>query len=155
MLIPGAQVKNDDHRRKGRFLYSLELHQENDRFNNKRGLFGYCIVCITVLFTDTQPIPDITSCFLHIRWWHCHHYTWLSSCVVGSLNSLIILFEGKIIVLIYFLSLYAKLILTNMSRYKPDNRTAFSRQPAHYLLFDVGHPMTSTQMRNTIMVFLP
>jgi len=56
---------------------------------------------------------------------------------------------------LYFSSLYAKLTLTNMSRYKPDNRTAFSRQPAHYLLFDVGHPMTSTQMRNTIMVFLP
>lgn len=155
MLIPGAQVKNDDHRRKGRFLYSLELHQENDRFNNKRGLFGYCIVCITVLFTDTQPIPDITSCFLHIRRRHCHHYTWLSSFVVGSLNDLICLLEGKPAVLIYFLSLYAKLKLRNMSRYNPDNRTAFSRQPAHYLLFDVGHPMTSTQMRNTIMVFLP
>jgi len=74
---------------------------------------------------------------------------------VGSLNGLIFLFGGKTIVLIYFLSLYSKLTLTNMSRYKPDSRTAFSRQPAHYLLFDVGHPMTSTQMRNTIMVFLP
>lgn len=40
-----------------------------------------------------------------------------------------------------------------MSRYKPDTRAAFSRQPAHYLLFDVGHPMTSTQMRNAITVF--
>ncbi|PNF17317.1 hypothetical protein B7P43_G04989 [Cryptotermes secundus] len=37
-----------------------------------------------------------------------------------------------------------------MSRYKPDTRAAFSRQPAHYLLFDVGQPMTSTQMRNAI-----
>lgn len=41
-----------------------------------------------------------------------------------------------------------------MSRYKPDTRAAFSRQPAHYLLFDVGQPMTSTQMRNAITVFL-
>jgi hypothetical protein len=41
-----------------------------------------------------------------------------------------------------------------MSRYKPDTRAAFSRQPAHYLLLDVGYPMTSIQIRNTITVFL-
>lgn len=40
-----------------------------------------------------------------------------------------------------------------MSRYKPDTRAAFSRQPAHYLLLDVGYPMTPTQIRSTIMVF--
>lgn len=40
-----------------------------------------------------------------------------------------------------------------MSRYKPVTRAAFSRQPAHYLLFDVGHPMTLTQIRSTATVF--
>jgi hypothetical protein len=39
-----------------------------------------------------------------------------------------------------------------MSRYKPDTRAAFGRQPAHYLLFDVGQPMTPTQKHNAITV---
>jgi hypothetical protein len=72
----------------------------------------------------------------------------------GKFELLVVILGSKTVIFIYFfLSSYAKQTLRNMSRYKPDTRTAFSRQPAHYLLFDVGHPMTSTQMRNTIMVF--
>jgi hypothetical protein len=53
MKIPGAQVKNDDRRRKGRSLYFLELHQENDRLNNKRGFFGFFIV-VSQNYSQTQ-----------------------------------------------------------------------------------------------------
>jgi hypothetical protein len=42
-----------------------------------------------------------------------------------------------------------------MIRYNPNIRAAFGRQPAQYLLFDVGQPMTSTQMHRTIMVLFP
>ncbi|PSN37925.1 hypothetical protein C0J52_12233 [Blattella germanica] len=34
---------------------------------------------------------------------------------------------------------------------KQVSRTAFSRQPAHYLLFDIGYPMTSDLINNVIL----
>lgn len=54
MQIPGAQAKNDDHRRKARPLYFLKLHQENDRFNNKRGFFGFFIVYHKIIHWHTD-----------------------------------------------------------------------------------------------------